>query len=146
MSDEVKLKQELGSWQIFFITISAVIGSGIFAEDGEALEVSGPGGTLLSLFIMGAIAIATMEGLSEMVQLFPAPNAIVEYIGAFVDADLGWIMGIAYWYTYASIFATQIITAANFSTYWNLSQVWQTLGFYVLAPIAILAINFVGIW
>jgi amino acid transporter len=37
------------------------------------------------------------EGVSEFIQLFPAPNAIVEYVRAFVDKDLGWVVGIAYW-------------------------------------------------
>jgi amino acid transporter len=37
-----------------------------------------------------------MEGVSELVQCFPAPNAIVEYVKTFVDQDLGWVVGIAY--------------------------------------------------
>ena len=149
-----------------FIASSAVIGAGIFSNDGEALEIAGPGGMLLSLSVIGIIAVAVMEGVSEMVQLFPAPNAIVEYIEAFVDPDLALVMGIAYWlvttlcaplikastadvrfsrYTYASIFATQIITAANISAYWHLAQIWQTLAFYVAAPIVILGVNFAGV-
>lgn len=79
------------------IAISGVIGVTIFANDGVALELSGPGGTLFSFAFIGFVAIMVMEGVSEMVQLFPAPNAVVEYIKAFVDADLAWIMGIAYW-------------------------------------------------
>ncbi len=43
------------------------------------------------------IAICAAEGLSELTQLFPAPNAIVEYVRAFVDEDLAWVIGIAYW-------------------------------------------------
>ena len=39
-----------------------------------------------------------MEGLSELVQLYPAPNAIPEYIKSFVDHDLAWVCGFAYWY------------------------------------------------
>jgi amino acid transporter len=38
-----------------------------------------------------------MEGVSEFTQLFPAPNAIVEYVKAFIDEDFGWVVGIAYW-------------------------------------------------
>jgi amino acid permease len=60
------------------------------------LEISGPGGTLLAIVIVGIIAIAVMEGVSELVQCFPAPNAIAEYVTTFVDPDLGWVCGIAY--------------------------------------------------
>jgi yeast amino acid transporter len=59
--------------------------------------ISGPGGTLLAVAIVGIIAIAVMEGVSELVQCFPVPNAIVEYVKTFVDEDLGWVVGIAYW-------------------------------------------------
>ena len=48
-------------------------------------------------------------------------------------------------YMYASTFATEIISAASFSGYWGLPQVWQTCGFYILAPITVLAINFAGV-
>ena len=52
---------------------------------------------LLALFIIGIIAAMMMEGVSEFVQLFPAPNAIYHYVRAFVDEDLAWIAGFAYW-------------------------------------------------
>ena len=48
-------------------------------------------------------------------------------------------------YTYASTFATLLIAAESFSEYWNLSQVYQTVAFYVLAPIAMLFLNFAGV-
>jgi hypothetical protein len=48
-------------------------------------------------------------------------------------------------YTYSSIFATQIIAAANFAEYWGLAQVYQTVAFYALSPVVILFINFAGV-
>ncbi|KAF7502286.1 hypothetical protein GJ744_006165 [Endocarpon pusillum] len=142
---EVGLRQELRGWQILLITISGVIGVTIFSNGGQALEIAGPGGMLCAYCIAGLIAIAVMEGVSEMVQLFPAPNAVVEYVKAFVDIDLAWVVRVAYWYTYSAIFATQIIAAAGFSSYWNFPQCWQTIVFYILSPIVILAINFAGV-
>lgn len=38
-----------------------------------------------------------MESVSELVQIFPAPNAIYEYVATFVDEDLAWVAGMAYW-------------------------------------------------
>lgn len=80
---------------------SVIIGEGLFSGDGKALEVAGPGGTLIALFLVALIAICVMEGLSELVQLYPAPNSIVEYIRSFVDEDLAWVCGIAYWCEWA---------------------------------------------
>jgi amino acid transporter len=46
---------------------------------------------------MSIIAICVSEGISELSQKFAAPNAIVEYVRAFVDEDFAWVVGIAYW-------------------------------------------------
>lgn len=51
-----------------------------------------------------------------------------------------------YRYTYASYFATQLVLAASFATYWNLDQVWCIVAFYVATPIVLLTINFAGVW
>lgn len=74
-----------------------MIGGGIFNNNAEALELSGPGGLIIAIIFMSIITICVGECISELVQLFPAPNAIVEYVMAFVDRDLGWLVGIAYW-------------------------------------------------
>jgi yeast amino acid transporter len=79
------------------IAMSGVIGSNMYVNDGKTLEVAGPGGAITSFTIVGIIAISVMECVSEMVQLFPTPNAMVEYVKVFVDADLAWIIGVAYW-------------------------------------------------
>jgi amino acid permease len=52
---------------------------------------------LLGLLLMGILAICVMEGLSEFVQLMAVPNALFELIRAFVDEDLAWCCGVAYW-------------------------------------------------
>ena len=70
----------------------------IFYSDGEALAVAGPSGVILAFFIVGVITICVMECVSELAQMFPTPNAIVEYVRIFVDEDLAWVVGIAYWF------------------------------------------------
>ena len=84
-----------------FIVLTGVIGSGIFVSNGSALQIAGPAGLLLAVFVMGVIGVLVMETLSELVQLFPAPNAIVQYVQAFVDVDWGWAVGLAYWYVHS---------------------------------------------
>ena len=79
------------------ITISNVIGITVFYGDGEALEVAGPSGALLAFAVVGVTSICVMEGISEMIQMFPTPNAIMEFVRVFVDEDLAWVVGIAYW-------------------------------------------------
>lgn len=90
--------------------------------------------------------ILVCECISEFTQLFPMPNAIVQYVRTFVDKDLGWIVGIAYWYSYASVFALQLISAAGLSKYWGLDQTGQIVAFYIVAPLAILTLNSFGVF
>ena len=80
-----------------FIVLSTVIGGGIFNDDRQALEVAGPAGILVAIAVMGIIGICLGESLGEMTQQFPVYNAIVEYVRVFVDEELGWVVGIAYW-------------------------------------------------
>jgi yeast amino acid transporter len=107
-----------------------------------------------------------MEGISELVQCFPAPNAIVEYVKTFVDEDLGWVVGIAYWlvippshlylrllmwlnscrYAFGALFAAQIIAATALSRYWSVLSVSRELVSYILGPGLILIINFQNVW
>ena len=49
-------------------------------------------------------------------------------------------------YTYAAVFATQIVAAASFAQYWGLAQVYRTVFFYFVAPFSILFINFAGVF
>ena len=39
----------------------------------------------------------------------------------------------------------QLIGAASEAKWWQPSSVWTTLGFFVIAPIVLLGINFVGV-
>jgi len=70
------------------ITISTVISIIIFSGDGEALEIAGPLGVLLVFAVVGLVAIYVMKGISEMNQIFPAPNVMMDFVRAFVDPDL----------------------------------------------------------
>jgi len=103
-------------------------------------------GLILSVVVIGIVTISVSECVGEFTQQFPAPNAIVEYVGTFVDEDLRWVIGIAYWYAFASVFAVENLAAAGLSNYWGLSQTVQTLAFYVASPAIILTLNFCGVF
>lgn len=81
-----------------FIVITVVIGSGCFTDFGVAARTAGPVGLILAVLILGVVAVCAMEGLSEMTQIFPTVNPLVELVHHFVDADLALCVGISYWY------------------------------------------------
>ncbi|GIJ90969.1 hypothetical protein Asppvi_009934 [Aspergillus pseudoviridinutans] len=145
-NQQIKLKQTLHGYQIFFIVLSAVIGTGVFSNNGAAMAIAGPWGLLLSILIMSLISIAVSESIGELTQEFPVSNAIVTYVGTFVDPDFGWVIGLAYWYAYAAAFAVQNAAVAELATYWELSLTWQILAFYFLAPVLFFWLNMTGVF
>lgn len=81
------------------IGISGIIGGlTLFSTSGLVLGFAGPGGVLIVWAINGAIAVSVMEGLSEMIELWPISNAMMEFVDKFVDKDLALVVGITYWY------------------------------------------------
>ena len=117
--------------------------------------MAGPGGALLAFGLVGLVAISVMEGICEMILHWPIPNAMVEFVKAFVDHELGIVVGLGYWlvvftillatltiarYTYSVTFSALIISAMNLAEYWGISAMWKSIC-YVFIPIALGAIN-----
>ncbi|RDH15645.1 amino acid transporter [Aspergillus niger ATCC 13496] len=141
-----KLKQELFGFQIFFITLSVVIGSGIFTNNGMALAIAGPMGLIVAVLIISIVILAVNECIAELTQQFPVYNSIVEYVRTFVDEDLGWVIGLAYWYAYAATFASQTSMAATLLEYWGLPTAWRVLICYVFVPAILFLLNMTGVF
>lgn len=80
-----------------FIVISGTIGMGLFDNSGLVLSIAGPSGAMLSYGLVAAGVICVMEGISEMVGHWPISNAMVEFVRSFVDEELAWVVGFAYW-------------------------------------------------
>jgi len=79
------------------IAISGILGGiTIFSTSGAILAMAGPAGVLTTFAAVGLVGIFVMEGLSEMIELWPVSNAMMEFVKAFVDGDLATVVGIAY--------------------------------------------------
>jgi amino acid transporter len=122
--------------------------------------VAGPEGTLLAFILLGLVAMAVMEGICEMIVLWPIPNAMVEFVRAFVDPDLAIVVGLSYWfvklpwksqvldsksahldrYTYCVTFTALIIGAGNLSDYWNITFQSKSV-LFIVVPIGLALIN-----
>ncbi|PMD22268.1 hypothetical protein NA56DRAFT_98136 [Hyaloscypha hepaticicola] len=138
------LVRGLGTWQILFIAIGGTIGLGFATTTGEVLAISGPAGVLTAFAVVGIVAIAVMEGICEMIVLWPISNAMIEFVRTFVDRDLAIVVGIAYWYTYSITMAALIIESANLLTYWS-SEVSYHVIAILLFLLVIFAINSRGV-
>lgn len=80
------------------ILISGILGGLIlFGGNGQFLRTAGPAGFMTAVVYVGLNAIFVMEGLSELIVLWPVSNAMVEFVHTFVDQDLALVVGLAYW-------------------------------------------------
>ncbi|KAF2089024.1 hypothetical protein K490DRAFT_64235 [Saccharata proteae CBS 121410] len=123
------------------IVVSTTIGTGFFSSAAEILAVAGPGMTLLAFAIVGLVACMTMEGISEMVIIWPVPSPMVEFVSHFVDSELAVVVGFAYWYTYAITFSAIVATSGTLVQYWTTDATAEVL-IYILFPIIVLLINY----
>lgn len=126
--------------------MSAVIGTGIFSHDGLALSVAGPAGLVLATCVVGLIAVAFMDGLSEMIQCFPCSNALIEYVDAFVDPELSVCVGFAYFAVWSIFFSLQLGAAADFCSVWSLQMpdldiALRVVLFFIAMPFLLFYIN-----
>ncbi|THY16386.1 hypothetical protein D6D00_08917 [Aureobasidium pullulans] len=143
------LARKLLWFQIFMIGVSVTIGLGIFIRCGETLAIAGPAGTILAFGLVGVVAICVMDGIAEMVELWPISNPFSEFVSAFVDEDLGIVVGFAYWYTYAVNFQSLLGAAASLLNIWvggDELLLYRRTIFWFLSPIVLLGLNYMGVW
>lgn len=79
------------------ITISGVLGVGLYVRGGTILRLGGPLAVLLSFVLLGALAWGVMQCIAEMLCIWPISGALQVYVSKFVDPELGTVVGVAYW-------------------------------------------------
>ncbi|GIC92813.1 uncharacterized protein Aud_009286 [Aspergillus udagawae] len=142
MSDHAPIMQDPRDRMI---TISGVLGAGLYVRSGSILRFGGPGAVLISTTVMGLLAWMVMQCIGEMLTLWPISGALVEYVGAFVDEDLGIAVGIAYWFTYAITLAALIVTGAGVLDFWDPGKAIQGTVMFFLIPSFIIFFNSFGV-
>jgi len=79
------------------ITINATLGTGLYWRGGQILELGGPLAVLLAFLMVGILAWAVMQCITELLCIWPIPGAMSVYVSEFVDSELGIAVGVAYW-------------------------------------------------
>ncbi|ERF76943.1 hypothetical protein EPUS_02655 [Endocarpon pusillum Z07020] len=135
------LRRTLRPWQIFSIVISGTIGIGFIQNTSYALRVAGPGGAFLAVALVGVVVISVMECICEMLSVWPIPNAMVEFVSAFVDEELAIVIGVSYWIMQMLMYSALVTSAVSLCGYWHLSTSWRAV-LHVTVPLVLIAINF----
>ncbi|THC95893.1 hypothetical protein EYZ11_004624 [Aspergillus tanneri] len=127
------------------ITISGVLGIGLYLRSGSILRTGGPAAVLISFTVVGLLAWMVMQCIGELLAIWPISGALVEYVGTFVDEDLGTTVGIAYWICYSLNFAAMIVAAAGEFEFWNSTKALQGTIIMFLVPLFLVLFNSFGV-
>lgn len=157
------------------ITVNGTLGTGLYWRGGQILELGGPLAVLLSFLLVGLLAWAVMQCITELLCIWPIPGALNVYVSEFVDVELGIATGIAYWsvrlrshtrgehwnseepqgltsrgrFTYSVSFAALIATVASEFNFWmpnaNTANGVDAGFVYVLIPLILVGVNAFGI-
>ncbi|KAI8258099.1 Arginine permease CAN1 [Colletotrichum sp. SAR11_239] len=92
------VKRKLKGIHLFMITINGTLGTGLYWRSGQILEIGGPLAVLFSFVLVGLLAWAVMQCVTELLCIWPVPGALSVYVGTFVDHELGIAVGVAYWF------------------------------------------------
>lgn len=87
------------------ISIHGILGTGLYWRSGQSLEIGGPFAVLFSFIIVGLLAWAVMQCITELLCIWPVPGALSVYVSSFVDHELGIAVGVTYW----SVFHTSVL-------------------------------------
>ena len=79
------------------IAFSAVVGVGLFLQNGRIINLAGPGMGFVSYILMGTIIWSVQAALGEMTALFPIEGAIFELPSRFLDQATGYAAGWMAW-------------------------------------------------
>lgn len=79
------------------ITISGLLGVGLYIRSGSILRVGGLSAVVVSFTVIGFLAWMVMQCIGEMICIWPVSGALTVFVQTFVDEELGIAVGVAYW-------------------------------------------------
>ncbi len=112
-----QLTRGLTSGQVAMIALSGALGTGLFLGSGSVIALAGPA-TVFSYAIAGALALAIVWALAEMVTVHPVPGGhgavAASYLGRFGGFVTRWNFAI----TMMVAVGAEVVASATYLTYW----------------------------
>lgn len=87
------LSRSLGFWALTFLSVGAMVGTGIFFVLGSTVEKAGPG-VLLSFSVAGLLSILSALSYAELVSSMPVSGSAYSYAYATTGHFMAWMTGI----------------------------------------------------
>ncbi|WP_442854431.1 amino acid permease [Bacillus sp. FJAT-29937] len=128
-----KLKAGLKQRHLTMISLSGVIGAGLFVGSGIIIGKTGPG-AILSYVFAGLIVVLVMRMLGEMATVNPNTGSFAVYARDGIGEWAGYATGWLYWFFWVIVIALEAVAGAAIIHEWLPAiPVWMiSLGIIVL--------------
>ncbi len=146
MKTKSDAQQSLGFWSTLSIGIGGMVGGGIFAVLGLAVELA-RGGTPVAFAIAGLIALITAYSYSRLSVIYPAKGGTVEFLNqAFGEGTVTGGLNILLWLSYIAMLSLYAYAFGSYGASFFPAaeqEVWRhilTSGVIILFTV----LNFIG--
>lgn len=98
---------------LVMMSLGSAIGAGLFVGSGVGIAAAGPA-VLLAYLISGAVILAVMRMLAEMVAADPNPGAFSYYAGKAMGQPAAFALGWLWWIEFCLVVAAEATAAAQY--------------------------------
>lgn len=132
--------KKIGYWEVVAIGIGGMVGGGIFAVLGLAVQLA-HGGTPLAFGIAGLVALLTAYSYAKLSVTFPSQGGTVTFLDrAFGTGMLAGSLNILLWLSYIVMLSLYSYAFGSYGTTF-LPSAWQAVGKHLFITVSILGIT-----
>ena len=130
---------KLGLWAVVAIGVGGMVGGGIFAVLGLAVELA-HGGTPVAFALAGAVALLTTYSYAKLSVAYPSRGGTVTFLDrAFGAGMLTGSLNILLWLSYVVMLSLYAFAFGSYGARF-LPQAWQATGTHVLISLSVILI------
>jgi amino acid transporter len=132
-------KGKIGFWAVVAIGVGGMVGGGIFAVLGLAVQLA-HGGTPVAFALAGIVALLTTYSYAKLSVVFPSRGGTVTFLDrAFGAGMLTGSLNVLLWLSYVVMLSLYAFAFGSYGSTF-LPAAWQTTGKHVLISLSVILI------
>jgi len=136
---------KIGLWAVVAIGVGGMVGGGIFAVLGLAVELA-QGGTPLAFALAGGVALLTSYSYAKLAVTYPSRGGTVIFLNrGFGSGMLTGTLNVLLWLSYIVMLSLYALAFGSYGATF-LPDAWQGAGKHVLISLCILSITVLNLF
>ncbi len=130
---------KIGLWAVVAIGVGGMVGGGIFAVLGLAVQLA-RGGTPVAFALAGAVALLTTYSYSKLSVAYPSRGGTVTFLDrAFGSGMLTGSLNVLLWISYVVMLSLYALAFGSYGATF-LPEAWQAIGRHALISLSVITI------